>query len=153
MLLRAFGLAVIAAAASATAAAQPRADLRVWTARALATVLTEVGSDFEHATGHRLVVTSDLPAGFARCAAAGESFDLLISMSATVAAWIRDGKVTAESRSDIARSGVGVEVRAGARKPDISSVDAFKRALLDAKCRSSWPKARWSSALSSSLKS
>ena len=54
-------------------------------------------------------------------------------MSATVDEWIRNGKVIANSRTDIARSGIGVEVRAGTPKPDISSVDAFKRALLGAR--------------------
>lgn len=105
----------------------------MWTARALATVLAEVGSRFEKATGYTLVVTSDLPAGFARRADAGERFDLLISMSPTVDAWIKNGKVTASSRTDIARSGIGVEVRAGTRKPDITTVESFKRALLDAR--------------------
>lgn len=57
----------------------------------------------------------------------------MISGSAPVDEWIKDGKIIAETRTDIARSGIGVEVRAGARKPDISSVEAFKRALLDAK--------------------
>lgn len=47
--------------------------------------------------------------------------------------WIKSGRIIAETRVNIARSGIGVEVRAGARKPDISSVEAFKRALLDAK--------------------
>lgn len=46
-------------------AAQPPTEIRVWTARALATVLAEVGSEFEKSTGHALVVTTDLPAGFA----------------------------------------------------------------------------------------
>ena len=46
---------------------------------------------------------------------------------------IKDGKVVADSRVDLARSGIGIAVRAGAPKPDISSVDAFKRALLEAK--------------------
>ena len=46
---------------------------------------------------------------------------------------IKDGKVVADSRVDLARSGIGIAVRAGALKPDISSVDAFKRALLEAK--------------------
>ena len=114
-------------------AAQPRPEIRVWAARALATVLAEVGSEFEKASGYTLVVTSDLPAGFERRAGAGERFDLLISMSPTVDAWIKNGRVIANSRRDIARSGVGVEVRAGARKPDISTVESFKRAVLDAR--------------------
>ena len=108
-------------------------ELKVWTARALATVLAEVGSEFERTTGHKLVVTSDLPAGFARRAAAGESFDVLISTSATVDDWLKDGRLIAASRRDVARSGIGVEVRAGAPRPDISSVEAFKRTLLEAK--------------------
>ena len=114
-------------------AAQPRPEIRVWAARALATVLAEVGSEFEKASGSTLVVTSDLPAGFERRADAGERFDLLISMSPTVDAWIKNGRVIANSRREISRSGIGVEVRAGARKPDISTVESFKRALLDAR--------------------
>ncbi len=111
-----------------------RADeIKVWTARALATVLAEIGSEFERTTGHRLIVSSDLPPAFLRRATAGESFDLLISGSATVDEWIKEGRIVATTRTPIARSGIGVEVKAGARKPDISSVDAFTRALLEAK--------------------
>jgi molybdate transport system substrate-binding protein len=111
-----------------------RADeIKVWTARALATVLAEIGPEFERKTGHRLIVSSDLPPAFLRRAKAGESFDLLISGSATVDEWLKDGRIVTATRTPIARSGIGVEVKAGARKPDISSVDAFTRALLDAK--------------------
>jgi molybdate transport system substrate-binding protein len=46
---------------------------------------------------------------------------------------IKQGKVVADSRVDVARSGIGIVVRAGATKPDISSVDALKRTLLAAK--------------------
>ena len=109
------------------------ADIRVWTARAMATVLAEIGPQFERATGHKLNIVSDLPTGFARRAKAGEQFDILISGSRTVDDWIKDGQIMAKTRTDIARSGIGVEVRAGARKPDISSIEAFKRALLEAK--------------------
>ena len=109
------------------------AEIKVWTARAIATVLTEIGPEFERKTGHKIVVTTDLPAGFARRANAGEQFDIFISGSGPVDEWIRDGKVIAETRSDIARSGIGVAVRAGARKPNINSVEAFKHALLEAK--------------------
>ena len=51
-------------------------EIKIWTARALATVLAEVGPQFERETGHRLNVVSDLPAGFARRAKAGEQFDM-----------------------------------------------------------------------------
>jgi molybdate transport system substrate-binding protein len=109
------------------------AEIKVWTARAIATVLAEIGPQFEHTTGHNLNVYSGLPADFLRRANAGEPFDILISGSSPVDAWIKEGRIIAETRIDIVRSGIGVEVRAGAPKPDISSVEAFKRALLDAK--------------------
>src|SRR5688572_23850198 len=109
------------------------AEITVWTARAIATVLAEIGPQFERATGHKLTISTDLSSGFARRMEAGEPFDLLISSSSSFDAWIKDGKISAETRTNIARSGIGVGVRAGAPKPDISSVEAFKRALLDAK--------------------
>jgi len=109
------------------------AEIKVWTARAIATVLAEIGPQFERTTGHNLNVYSGLPADFLRRANAGEPFDILISGSSPVDAWIKEGRIIAETRIDIVRSGIGVEVRAGAPKPDISSVEAFKRALLDAK--------------------
>jgi len=108
-------------------------EIKVWTARAIATVLAEVGPQFERTAGYKLAISSDLPAGFARRADAGEPFDILISGSAPVDEWIKDGKIIAETRAEIARSGIGVGVRAGAHKPDVSSVEAFKRALLEAK--------------------
>jgi molybdate transport system substrate-binding protein len=120
---------VLAVAASGAAAA----EIRLWTARAMATVLADVGPQFERASGHRVDVYSGLPTDFLKRANAGEPFDLMISGAGPVDAWIRDGRLAAATRTEIARSGIGVQVRAGARKPDISSVDAFKQALLDAK--------------------
>ena len=108
-------------------------EIEVWTARAIATVLAETAPQFARATGHRVNVFSGLPPDFERRANAGEPFDVLISGSGPIDSWIKDGKLIAATRTDIARSGIGVEVRAGARKPDIGSVEAFKRALLDAK--------------------
>lgn len=109
------------------------AEIRVWAARAIATVLAEIGPQFERSTGHKLIISSDLPAAFLRRSNAGEPFDLFISGTSPVNEWIKDGKLIGETRVDIARSGIGVEVRAGAPRPDISSVEAFKRALLKAK--------------------
>src|SRR5215213_2569887 len=91
-----------------------RGELRVWAARAIATVLAQVGPEFERTSGIRLRVVSDLPPAFARRAAAGEPFDLLVSGSAAVDEWIRAGRVVAASRTELARSGIGVAVRAGA---------------------------------------
>lgn len=108
-------------------------EIRVWTARALATVLAEVGPEFERATGHRLIVSSGLPTEFARRAQAGEKYDLFISGSAPVDEWIRGGRLIPGTRTDLARSGIGVEVRVGAPKPDVSTVDAFRRTLLAAR--------------------
>jgi molybdate transport system substrate-binding protein len=109
------------------------AEIKVWTARAIATVLAEVGPQFERATSHKLTVSVGLPAEFVRRADAGEPFDLIITGSPPLDGLIKDGKIIANTRTNIARSGIGVEMRAGAPKPDISSVEAFKRALLDAK--------------------
>ena len=109
------------------------AEITVWTTRAIATVLAEIGDEFERATGHRLIITTDLPPAFLRRATAQEPFDVLITGSVPIDEWIRDGRIAAMTRTEIARSGIGMEVRAGSPKPDISTVEAFKRALLNAK--------------------
>lgn len=128
---------IVAAVAIAVALANPpvgaAAEIKIFTARAIATVLAEIGGEFERATGHRLIVISDLPPGFLRRVSAGEHFDVVISGSVPVDEWIRDGRLVAMTRTDVARSGIGVEVRAGSPRPDISTVDAFKRALLNAR--------------------
>ena len=129
--------ATLVAVAVAVALANPvvriAPEITVFTARAIATVLAEVGGEFERASGYKLIVVSDLPTGFQRRINAGEHFDLLVSGSVPVDEWIRDGRLVATTRTDIARSGIGVEVRAGSPRPDIRTVDAFKRALLNAK--------------------
>jgi molybdate transport system substrate-binding protein len=124
---------LLAAATFHCACIAGASEIRVWTARAVATVLAEVGPQFERATGHTLVITSDLSSGFARRINDGQAFDIVISASSSVDVWIKDGKIIPASRTEIARSGIGVAVRAGARKPDISSVEGLKRALLDAR--------------------
>ena len=126
-------VAVAIAAALANPVVRTAPEIKVFTARAIATVLAEIGGEFERASGYELIVVSDLPTGFQRRINAGEHFDLLISGSVPVDEWIRDGRLVATTRTDIARSGIGVEVRAGSPRPDIITVDAFKRAVLNAK--------------------
>ena len=109
------------------------AEIKVFATRSVTTILAETGPDFERATGHRLDVTTDIAIRMVRRIEAGAPFDFLVAAPEHIDALIATGKIRPESRTDLVRSGIGVQVRKGAPKPDISSVDAFKRALLGAK--------------------
>jgi molybdate transport system substrate-binding protein len=109
------------------------AEIKIFTSRAIATVLDKIGSEFERSTGNTLSVTTGFSPVFARQINAGEPFDVIISPPSTLDGLIGNGKVIAETRTKLVRSGYGVEVRAGAAKPDIASIETFKVALLNAK--------------------
>lgn len=64
---------------------------------------------------------------------AGEKFDVAILTTPLIDDVIKERKIASGTRADVALSGLGVALRTGAHKPDISSADAFKRALLKAK--------------------
>ena len=98
------------------------ADIELWTARAIATVLAETGTVFERATGHRLHVRTGLPADFEARLAAGERFDVVVSSVKTVERWIEQGRLMSQSRVDLARSGIADAVRAKTTRPDTDSV-------------------------------
>jgi molybdate transport system substrate-binding protein len=63
----------------------------------------------------------------------GEPVDVVIVADGVLVGFIKDGLIMAESHTPVARSGIGMAVRAGAPKPDLSTVDALKRTLLQAK--------------------
>jgi molybdate transport system substrate-binding protein len=84
-------------------------------------------------SGYKLNVVTDIAATLADRIIDGESFDIFVGPPAQMNRVVQAKKVIPDTRTPIANSGIGVEVRAGAPKPDISSVDAFKRALLNAK--------------------
>ncbi len=109
------------------------AEVKIFTSRAIATVLEVIGPEFERTTGNKLNVISGFSPVFVRQINAGEPFDVIASPPGTIDGLAKDGKVLAETRTKLVRSGTGVEVRKGAPKPDISSTEAFKRALLNAK--------------------
>ena len=108
-------------------------ELRVFTTRSIATVLEKLGGEFERRTGLQLIISTDVAARMVRRINAGEPFDFLVAAPAHIDGLINAGKIIPETRTDLARSGIGVAVRASASKPDVSSVDAFKRALLRAR--------------------
>lgn len=92
----------------------------------------ELVPQFEKASGHRVVTIWPGTADMMKRLKGGESVDLVIIGTSSLDELIKLGKIEPGSRVDFARSGVGVAVRAGARKPDISSGDAVKLALLSA---------------------
>ena len=126
------GIALLVTFARVTAASA--AEVKVFTARAGATVLEKIGPEFERMTGHKLNVIYDADFGvILRRIAANEPFDVMIRGADGIDLMIKDGTIAAETRTNLLHSGMGVEVRTGAPKPDISSVEAFRRALLNAK--------------------
>jgi len=107
------------------------AEVKVIAGVATRAVMEELGPQFERTTGHKLVIWYGNRGTIRRRMAAGEAFDLFVSGSTDD--YTKQGKIVADTRTGIARVGMGVGARAGAPKPDISSVDAFKRAVLNAK--------------------
>ena len=125
--------ALAALAAMLCAAAAGAADIKVLASNGVRATLEELAPSFERETGHKLAITYGLAAVLKRQIEAGEAFDLAILTSGGIEDLAKQGKVDGASRTPIARSGVGIAVRAGAPKPDIGSAEALKRALLSAK--------------------
>ncbi len=134
------GIGSIAAAATVGAAVlmgqantAQAAEIAVFATASLRQALEKLGPQFERASGHKLTLKLDTSAPLKRRIDAGEPFDLAILVPASLDALIKDGKVLADTRTDIARSAVGVAVKADAPKPDTSTGEALKRTLLAAK--------------------
>jgi molybdate transport system substrate-binding protein len=126
------GLAIVLMAAGAPRAAAA-AEIKVLTAGAFKQVLLALLPDFERTTGHKVTVENDTVGALTKRIEGGEVFDLAVLTPAAVNDLSNKGKFVAGSRANLARVGVGVVVKDGAPKPDISSVAAFKQALLAAK--------------------
>ena len=109
------------------------ADIKVICANALKTVLEELTPAFERTTDHKLVVIWGGSRPLKAQIEKGEVFDLAILTAGGIDDLIKQGKLVTATRTNLTTSGAGVAVRKGAPKPDISTVESFKRALLNAK--------------------
>jgi molybdate transport system substrate-binding protein len=109
------------------------AEIKVLTAGAFKQVLLALVPAYEKQTGNKVTVENDTVGAVVKRIKGGDTFDVVIVSPAAVDDLAKDGKVVAGSRSDLAKVGVGIVVKDGAARPDISSVDAFKRALIAAK--------------------
>ena len=96
-------------------------------------VMLDLIPAFERTSGTKIVITWDSTNGLLKDLEGGAGGDLAILTAEAIDDLTGHGKVVAGSRVDLARSGIGVAVRKGAKRPDIDSPEALKRALLAAK--------------------
>lgn len=127
------GLAAALVAVAVAAGPAAAAEIRVLSAGAMKAMVSELSEGFRKDTGHTVVVTADTGGGLRKRVEGGEKADVLVAPDAVMDALAKSNHVVAGSRHDLARTAVGVAVREGAPRPDISTVDAFKRAVLEAK--------------------
>ena len=109
------------------------AEIDVLSTQATQEAYLELVAQFEKATGHKVKTDFTGTLNVQKRLAAGEPFDLIIMAGPAIDEQIKLGKALAGSRVDIAKSGTGVAVRKGAPKPDIGSVEAFRKTLLSVK--------------------
>ncbi|MBI4274262.1 MAG: molybdate ABC transporter substrate-binding protein [Rhizobiales bacterium] len=108
------------------------AEIKILSGNGGRAAVSELCSQFERATGHKVIIQFEVNAELKRKIEAGEAFDVAILNPPVLDELIGQGKIVAATRVNIGSAGLGVAVRSGAPKPDISSVEAFKRTLSNA---------------------
>ena len=138
MLSLARWLTALSAAVLLSQSPASAADIRVMISAGFHGVYSELAPAFEHASGHHLITTrgpsmGDSPESIPSRLSRGEAADVVILDGAAADELGKRGLVRADSKTELARSEIGMVVKAGADQPDIGTVDAFKRTLLAAK--------------------
>src|SRR3954466_16184135 len=117
-------------------------ELKIFGSRVTKMIVAELGPQFERASGYTpvvvaggspLVVVADVAGVRKRRIESDEPFDLAVLVDFQTDELIKSGRLVAETRTDVMKTGIGVAVKRGAPRPDIGTVDAFTRTLLDAK--------------------
>jgi molybdate transport system substrate-binding protein len=131
--MKATGACAIAMLAFIAARFAAAADINVYSTGAPAEAAKAVAENFAKDTGHRLTFTVGQPATIESDLDAGAKADVIIVPAPVAAMLGGTGALRTGSAVDLARVGIGVVVRAGARTPDISSTAAIRQMLLDAR--------------------
>jgi molybdate transport system substrate-binding protein len=126
-------LAAIAVFLIAQAGLVKAAEVKVFSTIGVQAALEELAPKFEQATGSKLNITWATAAILVKRVQAGETADLMVLTKQSLDALTKDNKATAGADAVFASSGMAVVVKKGAPKPDISTPDAFKQALINAK--------------------
>ena len=130
-LLLAACLAFILAPAETASAQQP--EILVLCSNGIRAAVEKLVPEYERSMGRSIKVQFGASAGFKRSIEGGEPFDLAILTPPIIEDLIKHGKVAQGTGVDLASSGIGIAVRAGLPKPDVSTAEAIKETLLRAK--------------------
>jgi molybdate transport system substrate-binding protein len=109
------------------------ADVKLLSSTAMAEVMADLTPQFEKATGHKIVAVYEPTTGILARIKGGEASDVIIVLKQNVDDLKAAGKIAADSTANIAKTALALCVRSGAAKPDISTPEAFKAAMLSAK--------------------
>jgi len=109
------------------------AEIKLLGSAAVKYAYLELLPQFEKETGHKVTAAWSSSPDIQKRVAAGEAVDVVILSSTGTEELVKQGKIAAKTRTNFATSGIGIVVRAGAPKPDISSPEAVKAAVLAAK--------------------
>ena len=115
------------------AGAAKAAEIKVVASVGVRAVLTDLAPAFERASGHKLSIIYGTAVPLKRQIDGGETFDVVVLVPTMLDDLVKQTKVVAGTSTDVARVGVGIAVRKGEPKPDISSADTFKKTMLAAK--------------------
>jgi len=124
---------VVACALFVVANPAMSAEIKVMASPAAVSALKEVVPQFERTTGHKVTLDFAVIAALKRKVAAGEAFDILIPSPELIDDLVSQGKIAPDTRASFGRTGIALAVRKGAPKPDISTSENFKRAMLATK--------------------
>jgi molybdate transport system substrate-binding protein len=127
-----FAAAALAALIASIPCGAGAAEMHVLITTAMKAAIDDLAPAFEAATGHKLTITYGPSGALAKRIAGGEAVDLVI-LAGGIDGLIKQGKVAANSRRDVARVRIGVGVRKGAPRPDIATVESLRQTLLKAK--------------------
>ncbi len=114
-------------------AAAAAAEIKLMAVNATKEAVTTLAADFERTSGHKVTLLWGGTEAITKRIGDGEAADIVLIAAPNIERLIAQGKLSPGSRADFAKTGVGIAVRSGLPKPDVSTADAVKKAVLEAK--------------------
>jgi molybdate transport system substrate-binding protein len=106
------------------------AEINILSSNGLKEVLQDLAPEFSRTTSHKLSMVFDSSSAIERRIEGGESFDVAIATPPMIADLVKQGKIAAGTSADIARTGLGVAIRAGAAQTTLEQVITTSRLLI-----------------------